>query len=187
MAPRRVVLGWDSATFDVIDPLLEQGRLPALQELAGRGFRSDLRSTWPPMTDCAWTSAFTGRNPGHHGIFGSWYRAPGAYECRYFSSRDRRAPALWELAAGVRFLVWNVPMTFPPEEVEGAMVAGYGAPPGARITVPATLQERLSERWALEDLLDRAPHGSLERFLADLERGLDAQSRALPWAAQEVG
>ena len=85
MSVRLVVLGWDSATFDVVDPLARAGKLPVLKSLADAGHRASLRSTWPPMTDCAWTSAFTGTNPGKHGIFGSWYRAPGAYECRYFS------------------------------------------------------------------------------------------------------
>lgn len=187
MPPRLIVLGWDSATFDVIDPLLAAGRLPVLGSLIERGWRAPLRSTWPPMTDCAWTSAVTGRDAGGHGIVGSWYRAPGAYACRYFSSRDRRAPAYWELTENVRHLVWNVPMTFPPEAIEGAMVAGYGAPPGASFTHPAELQRHLADKWPLDDLLDRAPHGSLERFLADLERGLRAQAEALPWAIKETG
>jgi predicted AlkP superfamily phosphohydrolase/phosphomutase len=187
MGPRLIVLGWDSATFDVIDPLIHAGELPALQGLIARGLRADLRSTWPPMTDCAWTSAFTGRNPGAHGIFGSWYRAPGAYAPRYFSSRDRRIPAVWELTEDVRWLVWNVPMTYPPSEVSGAMVAGYGAPPGARCCSPDGLQDELAARWPLQDLMDVAPHGSLERFLDDLLRGLEAQSEAVTWAARNVG
>jgi len=139
------------------------------------------------MTDCAWTSAFTGRDAGGHGIIGSWYRAPGSYECRYFSSRDRRAPAVWDLASEARHLVWNVPMTFPPEPISGAMVAGYGAPPGAQMTEPKSLQAELARRWALDDLLDRAPHGSLEEFLEDLLRGLRVQGEALPWAIRETG
>ena len=186
MSVRLVVLGWDSATFDVIDPLIEQGRLPFLSELIRRGHRAPLRSTWPPMTDCAWTSAFTGVNPGAHGIFGSWYRAPGAYECRYFSARDRVAPALWEVTSDTRFLVWNVPMTFPPAPVEGVMVAGYGAPPGSRYCEPAPFQAELEAHWPRADLLDRAPHSSLEDFRADLIRGLEAQSQALPWAADRA-
>lgn len=139
------------------------------------------------MTDCAWTSAFTGTNPGRHGIFGSWYRAPGAYAPRYFSSRDRKVPGLWEMGAGVRWLVWNVPMTFPPTPVSGAMVAGYGAPPGAVITWPPELGAALEESFALDDLLDRAPRGSLESFLDELLRGLDAQAGALTWAAERCG
>jgi len=187
MAPRLLVLGWDSATFDVIDPMLSQGRLPALAGLTARGVRAPLRSTWPPMTDCAWTSAFTGRNPGGHGIFGSWYRAPGAYACRYFSARDRRAPALWELTDGVRHLVWNVPMTFPAAAVEGVMVSGYGAPPGSRFCEPDSFQDRLAAKAPLPDLLDRAPHSTLERFLDDLLRGLSAQAQVLPWAISASG
>jgi predicted AlkP superfamily phosphohydrolase/phosphomutase len=182
-----VVLGWDSATFDVADPLMAEGRLPVLADLTRRGFRAGLRSTWPPMTDCAWTSAFTGMNPGAHGIFGSWYRAPGAYECRYFSSRDRRAPALWEMADGPRFAVWNVPMTYPPAPVNGAMVAGYGAPPGTDFCRPPDLQDRLAQRWAVDDLLDRAPHGDLHSFLGDLLRGVRAQAEAVVWLAGHVG
>lgn len=187
MAPKLVVLGWDSATFDLVDPLLSDDRLPHLADLANRGSRAPLRSVWPPMTDCAWTSAFTGRNPGAHGIFGSWYRAPGKYACRYFSSRDRRSPALWELTDGVRHLVWNVPMTFPATKVEGAMVSGYGAPPGSTFCEPPELQEELAKRWPLADLVDRAPHGSLEEFLADLIRGLESQAEAIVWAADHVG
>lgn len=187
MAPRLIVLGWDSATFDVAGPLMDGGSLPTLKHLSERGSTRVLDSTWPPMTDCAWTSMFTGRNPGGHGIFGSWYRAPGAYACRYFSSRDRLAPAIWELTDGVRWLVWNVPMTYPPTAVDGVMVAGYGAPPGSTFTAPASFQAELAARWPLEDLLDRAPHGSLESFLDDLLRGLDAQSRALPWAIERSG
>ncbi len=187
LAPRVIVLGWDSATFDVIDPLIEAGRLPVISRLMKDGFRAPLRSTWPPMTDCAWTSAFTGCNPGAHGIFGSWYRAPGRYACRYYSSRDRKMPALWELTDGVRYLVWNVPMAFPPSPIDGVMVSGYGAPPGSRFCAPDEVQDDIARRWPLEDLLDRAPHGTLESFLEDLIRGLEAQAEALPRMVMETG
>ena len=186
MAPRLIILGWDSATFDIVDPLMEAGRLESLRDLGERGWRAPLRSTWPPMTDSAWTCAFTGRNPGAHGIFGSWYRAPGAYEYRYFSSRDRRAPILWELTEGVRHLVWNVPMAFPPSSIEGQMVSGYGAPPGARFCEPGGFQDELQRRWRLEDLLDRAPHSSLESFRDDLIGGLRSQGDALIWAIEHT-
>lgn len=187
MGPRLIVLGWDSATFDVAHPLMEAGRLPVLSSIAGGGFSAPLRSVWPPMTDCAWTSAFTGVTAAKHGIFGSWYRAPGAYECRYFSSRSRTFPAAWEMATEPSWLVWNVPMTFPPSEINGAMVAGYGAPPGAPISRPGRLQDEIVRRWPLDDLLDRAPHGTLEGFLDDLVRGLETQGEALPWAARHTG
>lgn len=187
MSVRLLVAGWDSATFDVIDPLVAAGRLPVMAALLAGGARAPLRSTWPPMTDCAWTSAFTGCNPGIHGIFGSWYRAPGAYACRYFSARDRRAPALWELTEGVRHLVWGVPMAYPPQAIDGAMVSSYGAPPGAVFCEPPGLQDELARRFGVEPLLDKAPRGSLAAFKDELVSGAAVQAEAIAWTAGATG
>jgi predicted AlkP superfamily phosphohydrolase/phosphomutase len=87
------------------------------------------------------------------------------------------------MSPDARFLVWNVPMTYPPSAVNGAMLAGYGAPPHGRISEPVELQKELGEQWPLDDLLDRAPQGSLDGFLADLLRGLELQPDAMRWAA----
>jgi predicted AlkP superfamily phosphohydrolase/phosphomutase len=65
------------------------------------------------------------------------------------------------------------------------MVAGYGAPRGSSFCEPASFQDELAARWPLEDILDRAPHSTLERFLEDLVRGLEVQAEAFPWAARE--
>jgi predicted AlkP superfamily phosphohydrolase/phosphomutase len=86
------------------------------------------------------------------------------------------------MTEGVRWLVWNVPMTFPPAPIDGVMVAGYGAPPGSRFCEPAGFQDELARKWDLTDLLDRAPHSTLEAFRDDLIRGLEAQGEALVWA-----
>ena len=44
--PARVlVIGWDGATFDLLDPLLEAGRLPHLAGLVARGRTAVLEST----------------------------------------------------------------------------------------------------------------------------------------------
>lgn len=66
------------------------------------------------------------------------------------------------------------------------MVAGYGAPPGSRFCSPSGLQDSLTERWDLDDLLDRAPYGSLARYLDELLGGLRTQAEALPWAIRET-
>jgi predicted AlkP superfamily phosphohydrolase/phosphomutase len=78
-------------------------------------------------------------------------------------------------------------MTYPPTDVDGVMIAGYGAPPGARFCRPDSWQDALGDRASLADLLDRAPHSSLQAFLEDLIRGLDVQAETIPWAARESG
>nr|MBA3348956.1 alkaline phosphatase family protein [Actinomycetota bacterium] len=47
-------VGLDGATFDVIDPMVEEGRLPTLGKLLAQGVRGDLASTVPPLSAPAW-------------------------------------------------------------------------------------------------------------------------------------
>ena len=42
-APRVLIVGWDGATWDVLEPLLVQDRLPTLAGLRGR-------AAWGPPT-----------------------------------------------------------------------------------------------------------------------------------------
>jgi len=44
MANRALVIGWDGADWDVLDPLIAAGDLPALQGLVERGRRGVSRS-----------------------------------------------------------------------------------------------------------------------------------------------
>jgi predicted AlkP superfamily phosphohydrolase/phosphomutase len=55
-----LVFGLDAADWDLIDPLLDEGRLPNLADLIEDGVSGDMRSTRPAMTPQAWTSMVTG-------------------------------------------------------------------------------------------------------------------------------
>lgn len=148
MGQRCILLGLDGATYDLLDPWMEAGILPNLKEVLSRGAKCVLRSTDPPTTPPAWTSVLTGVNPGKHGIFDfreSFHRDPRR---PLVSSRSMRAPRIWQLlnAAGLRTALMNVPITFPPEEVDGFMISGMMTPNDeATFTYPAELKARLNE------------------------------------------
>jgi predicted AlkP superfamily phosphohydrolase/phosphomutase len=57
---RMVVVGLDGATFQLIKPWAEAGKLPTFARLLAEGAHADLRSTLPALTPPAWTSAATG-------------------------------------------------------------------------------------------------------------------------------
>ena len=75
-----VVIGLDGASGDIIEPLMEQGKLPHLAHIMRNGVYGKLRSTVHPITPQAWTTFLTGKNAGKHGIFDFTYRKKGSYE-----------------------------------------------------------------------------------------------------------
>ena len=69
MANRVLVVGWDGADWDILDPLLAAGELPALQELIVRGQRGVSRSCLRRTRGRPGRPSPTGQNPGGHGVF----------------------------------------------------------------------------------------------------------------------
>lgn len=144
-SPRVLIIGMDGATPTLIIPWAREGKLPNIARLMLKGSYGELLSTIPPITPPAWTSFMTGVNPGKHGIFDFIDRAPGSYNFRYINARMRKVPSIWQYLSrlGLRVGVLNVPMTFPPEEVNGFMISGLDAPDERSAVYPIDLYEEL--------------------------------------------
>jgi predicted AlkP superfamily phosphohydrolase/phosphomutase len=149
-APALTVIGLDAATFDVLDPLLEAGQVPALQRLFEAGSRGTLRSTIHPLTSQAWATMVTGVNAGRHGLWDFAERDESGYTLRLVNGSYRRAPAVWDRlhAAGRRVGIVNIPFTWPAPEVDGFALAGLDASDRDRgMTFPAALLEEARSRF----------------------------------------
>ncbi len=132
MAPRRRVVfaGIDGATWEIIEPMVAAGKLPHLGALMQSGAYGPLKSTVPPNSSLAWTSFQTGVHPGKHGIFFFREQRHGAYFRPVISWNSVQSPSIWRLAseAGKKVCVVTMPLTFPVEKVNGAMVGGLLTP-----------------------------------------------------------
>jgi predicted AlkP superfamily phosphohydrolase/phosphomutase len=115
--PKLVVIGLDGATWSLMQPLMERGRLPNLTSLLARGVGGVLRSTEDSFSPIVWTTLFTGKVPAKHGID----------RMRNTLSVNRRVHALWDVLSEHEqtLLVANVPGTFPAEAIRGTMLAGF--------------------------------------------------------------
>jgi predicted AlkP superfamily phosphohydrolase/phosphomutase len=145
MANRVLVVGWDGADWDILDPLLDAGELPALRALSERGRRGVTRSSLPSHSWAAWPTFLTGRDPGGHGVFDILEYRPGVTRRLPVSSRSILAPTWPERLseAGKRTLLVNVPLTYPPPNIHGVAIAGGVVPPGRTYSHPPQIGPQL--------------------------------------------
>src|SRR5437870_9410462 len=103
--PKVLIVGLDSATFDLARPWIAEGKLPSLTALMQNGAWGRLASVVPPITPPAWTSFMTGKNPGKHGIFHFLEASPGRYGLRYLNAGSRRAKTIWRILSDTGYTV----------------------------------------------------------------------------------
>ncbi len=142
------VFGLDGVTFDLIQPWLDEGRLPNLARLLQEGAHGCLRSTIPPVSASAWASFVTGTNPGQHGLVDFTYPAETGYDIQITNGNTRAVPSLWELvnAAGGQAGVVSMPMTYPPQPLNGFMLCSFLTPSAdSTYTYPASLKSEITE------------------------------------------
>ena len=153
-ARRVLVVGWDGATFDLVDPLLERGRLPNLARLIAAGRTAVLESTRIPISSAAWVGAVTGRGPGDTGVYDFFERELESYELRVVDARSNLCAPLWRILSnrGHHVNVWGVPLTWPPEPVNGVLVAGMLAPPSEEWAWPPGLADELRADGLVPDV-----------------------------------
>lgn len=120
------ILGLDGGDWDILDPIIADGRMPNLKKLRDEGAWGRLRSEMPLLSPVLWTSIATGRTPDRHGV--TWFMSttPDGQKIP-ISSRSRQVRAVWNVAnenkltAGV--IGWWA--TWPVEPIDGFMVSDY--------------------------------------------------------------
>jgi predicted AlkP superfamily phosphohydrolase/phosphomutase len=140
-----IVIGLDGLEPGIVEAMLERGELPNLARIRAAGSYSRLKTTYPAQTPVAWSSFVTGTNPGGHGIFDFICRDPETYLPDVALTRFERPKSmlaqprvvnrrqgvpLWQTlsGAGIPSTVLRCPCTFPPESLQGRMLAGVGVP-----------------------------------------------------------
>ena len=141
-----LVIGMDGAPFELIERWGQMGELPNLAKLIDRGSFGILRSTMPVHSPTAWSSFLTGLNPGQHGVFDFVRREKDSYELKVVRADQIAGASLWRLLSehGRKVGVMNVPMTYPPETVNGFLLSGLGTPDYTGYSYPPELSDELN-------------------------------------------
>jgi predicted AlkP superfamily phosphohydrolase/phosphomutase len=150
---RTVLLALDGATFRVLDPMMEEGVMPFFRRLVAGGVRAVLASTANPLTPPAFVSMFTGRSPGHHGIFDFTRVVDHGDRVDFplYDSGDIRCETIWSLASRQdrTITALNFVLTATDAAVAGCIVPGMvqWKQLKRRTTPPSLYDELKAQRW----------------------------------------
>lgn len=168
MTAKVFLLGIDALDPDYLETY--RGSLPVLSALLSKGSSGRLRSTIPPVTAPAWTTAFSGMNPAKTGIAAFTPTDFGSTET-VLDSRDVKVPRVWNVlsAQEKRCAVIGVPMAYPVEEINGMMVGGFMTPSiDVPFTYPTGLQDKLVGEGYIPSLGLKGDTRDRSRFLNEL-------------------
>lgn len=173
---RVLVIGLDGATLDLVEPWARQGKLPVLAKLMKQGSYSSLSSVMPVLSSAAWASFMTGMNPGKHGFYDFVRREQESYRLRPLHRGQMQGMTLWKLLSkhGRRVGVFNVPMTYPPESVNGFLVSGLGTPDYRQFSYPEELSQELLESGYRVNKQTHFHPGAEDDFLQEINKMTDA-------------
>ncbi|MDH4099002.1 MAG: alkaline phosphatase family protein [Nitrospirota bacterium] len=124
-----ILLGLDGMTWQVTRQYVDAGVMPNLKKMMDQGSWGILQSTIPSITPPGWVSLATGKHPGKHGIY-EFSKIEG-YETKLVTKcTTPDAEPLWGILSryGKKVAVLNVPLTYPPDEINGIMVSGMMTP-----------------------------------------------------------
>jgi predicted AlkP superfamily phosphohydrolase/phosphomutase/Tfp pilus assembly protein PilF len=152
-----LLIGWDAADWKVINPLLDQGLMPTLDDFINHGVMGNLATLRPILSPMLWNSIATGKRPNKHGIHGFMEPDTQNGGIRPVSSTSRKVKAIWNILTqrGFKTHVLGWFAGHPAEPINGISVSDlfpyatapqdqpWPLPPGA--VHPESLRDTFAE------------------------------------------
>lgn len=124
------MIGIDGGSWDILNVLMERGKLPFLKKILEKGAFGILNSTSPPVTGPAWVSFATGKVPMKHGIYDFTMFEHQSRRTRIVTTRDIKSVFFYEMLSlyGHRCIIINLPLSYPPRKINGIIVGDWLSP-----------------------------------------------------------
>jgi tetratricopeptide (TPR) repeat protein len=92
---RLLVVGWDSADWKIIRPLIAAGQMPMMARILQQGVHGNLTTLEPSLSPMLWTTIATGRHAAEHGVHG--FTEVRDNHVVPVSASTRRCRAVWNI------------------------------------------------------------------------------------------
>lgn len=124
MPERLLLIEWDAADWEVLHPLIDAGKMPALNRLVEEGISGELLSLQPLVPAVLCTSLMTGKRAWQHGVCHPVELGPQGRPVA-ISATARRTAALWQMLAktGRRSIVAGWPASHDEKTDNGVFVS----------------------------------------------------------------
>jgi len=178
---RTVIIGIDGVPFRLMDTLSKEGVLPNFAELRKDGVFRKMASSIPEISSVSWSSIITGKNPGEHGIYGFTDIIPDTYDLAFPNFSDLKSPAFWQFGNtdDKKYVIINVPSTYPAQEINGFLVSGFVAIDLEKATYPKSYLPELTKMGYRIDVDSSKGHESKALLLDDLFLVHEIRTRAI--------
>lgn len=153
---RLLLVGWDSADWKLIHPLLDEDKLPGVAQIVRGGVSGNLTTLEPQLSPMLWTSIATGKMAYHHGVYGFTEVDPVSGRIVPVSAATRKCKTIWEMLGerGLKSHVVGWFATQGEQDLNGCMVSNmYAHLKGTQPDQdPATWEKPMPGTYWPEDL-----------------------------------
>ncbi len=124
---RVVVIGIDGTPHSFLKKHIDAGDFPHYKRILDSGELHRMDSVQPCISSVAWSTFMTGKGPAGHRIFGFIDRKPNPFQIFLPNAIHMGAKTIWGMLSEMdrRVAVINVPVTSPPQPVNGILIGGF--------------------------------------------------------------
>jgi predicted AlkP superfamily phosphohydrolase/phosphomutase len=153
MKNKFLLIGWDSADWDIINPLIDSGKMPHLEKFINEGVSGKIATLDPPLSPMLWTSIATGKRPYKHGILGFVEPCENGKNIQTVKVTSRKVKAVWNILQqnNLKSHVVGWWPSHPAEPISGIMVSNQFAKAPFRSQDKWELTEGSVNRKELEE------------------------------------
>jgi len=175
---RIFIIGLDGTPYSLLKEFIENGDLKNFKKIFEEGDFKQMDSVYPTVSQVAWTTIFTGVNPGKHGIYGFVEPKSFSYEIFIPNYKDIKAKTIYEYFNDLKIISINVPITYPVFKINGILIAGFLAPDLKKAVYPENIinfliknkyiidvDPWLARKGKKEEFLEKIYEASEKRFL----------------------
>ena len=170
---RVIIIGIDGVPYNLLEDLSNRDLMPNFKKLKEGGIFKKMNSTLPEESSVSWSSIITGKNPGEHNIFGFTNFIEGTYTLSFSNFLNLKTKPFWQIDKKKKYVIINVPMTYPAKELNGFLVSGFVSPDLEKSVYPASYIEKLKKLNYQVDVDSSTAHESPTLFCKLLFKTLE--------------